>query len=304
LIEVDLPIKTISEHAQHEQNLKKGHLHSMHIWWATRPLAACRAVTLATLLPDPVDPNCPKDFKQRASKLLIPLSTKSLTNDIILRQSLLRFIGDLSAWENSVDRRLIHIARELVKAVYPDQPPLIVDPFAGMGSISFEALRLGADSFASDLNPVATLILKTGLEYIPTYGLRLAKEVRRWGEWVRKQATQKLQEFYPIEQDGSIPLSYIWARTIRCEGPGCGAELPLVGLLWLSLKDKVALRYRANKERQEVVFEIFNPRSENEVQKGIVKRLTATCPVCGYTTPYKRVREQISTKHEGLMMQG
>ena len=301
LIEVDLPIKTVSEHARHEQNVKKGHLHSMHVWWATRPLTACRAVLLGTLVPDPVDPSCPENFKRRAWELLRPLSAKSEANGANLRRSLLNFIGEFSAWENSTDSSMVNIARELIKASHSDGIPLVADPFAGIGSIPFEALRIGADSFASDLNPVATLLLKTALEYVPTYGERLAKEVRRWGTRVKKRAMQELHEFYPTEPDGSIPLAYIWARTIRCEGPGCGAEVPLVGLLWLSQREKVALRYHGDKKARKVVFEIFKPKSERDIQKSIVNRFTATCPVCNYTTPYPRVVEQLKKKHGGTL---
>ncbi len=117
-------------------------------------------------------------------------------------------------------------ARTLVKAAHPDGAPLVLDPFAGIGSIPFETLRVGAEGFAGDLNPVAVLMLKTALEYIPTYGNRLAEAVQKWGEWVREKASAELKEFYPPEPDGSTPLAYLWARTVRCEGPGCGAEVP------------------------------------------------------------------------------
>lgn len=152
--------------------------------------------------------------------------------------------------------------------------------------------------------PVAVLLEKVGLEYLPRYGARLAEAVRKWGAWVREQAIRELRSFYPLDPDGSEPLAYLWARTIRCEGPGCGAEVPLVGLLWLSRKEKqwVALRYRGVRELGgggRVEFEIFSPRSEAEVQPPIVKRFAATCPVCGYTTPYARVREQIRAKRGG-----
>lgn len=180
----------------------------------------------------------------------------------------------------------------------------MVDPFAGIGSIPFEALRIGAEAFAGDLNPVAVLLNKVALEYLPRYGHRLAEAVRKWGAWVREEAIRELRPFYPLEPDGGEPLAYLWARTIQCEGPSCGAEVPLVGLLWLSRREKhrVALRYRGVREPGgggRVEFEIFEPKSEAEVQPPIVKRFAATCPVCGYTTPYARVREQIRAKRGG-----
>lgn len=299
LIEVDLPINTISKNSRRDQNVKKGHLHSLHVWWATRPLAACRAVILATLLPDPADPNCPEKFKQKVKELLKPLEGNK--NDLELRQALLDFIAKFSTWENSINQDMVSKARELIQSVYGNEKPLVVDPFAGIGSIPFEALRVGADAFASDLNPVACLLLKTALEYLPAYGERLAKAVEKWGKQVRKRAVSELKEYYPPEPDGSIPLAYLWARTIRCEGPGCGAEVPLVGLLWLSRKKNnlVALRYYGDKREKKVRFEIFHPKTESEVQPPIVKGFKATCPVCGYTTPYRRVREQLRAKNGG-----
>src|SRR5438876_191843 len=110
----------------------------------------------------------------------------------------------------------------------PGTRPLLVDPFAGGGSIPLEGLRVGADTFASDLNPVAVLLNKVVLEYIPLYGQCLADEVRKWGEWIRCEAEKELAEFYPRDDNDATPMAYLWARTIRCEGPGCGAEVPLI----------------------------------------------------------------------------
>ena len=160
---------------------------------------------------------------------------------------------------------------------------------------------VGADTFASDLNPVAVLLNKVSQEYLPKYGLRLAEGVEKWGKWVLERAREKLASYYPADSSGNIPLAYIWARTIICEGPGCGAEVPLLGMLWLSKKSKkmVALRYRGDKTTKKVHIELFQPRSPAEVQPGIVQRMSATCPCCGYTTPYKSVREQLRQKRGG-----
>jgi adenine-specific DNA methylase len=152
-----------------------------------------------------------------------------------------------------------------------------------------------------DYNPVAVLILKVLLEYIPKYGHRLAEEVKKWGEWIKKEAEKELSEFYPKDPDGSTPIAYIWARTIRCEGPGCGVEVPLMRSLWLAKKGRnsVALKMIPNKKDKRVDFEIIKgDLKEKDVQPGTVKRGSATCPVCGYTTPVGRVKEQ--AKEKGL----
>jgi putative DNA methylase len=160
----------------------------------------------------------------------------------LLRAALLDFIADFSNWDNSTVQDYLDTSRALTQAAHealggaPGTRPLVVDPFAGGGSIPLEALRVGADAFASDLNPVAVLLNKVVLEYIPKYGQRLADEVRKWGAWIKQEAEKELAEFYPKDPDGATPIAYLWARTIQCEGPGCGAEVPLIRSLWLAKK--------------------------------------------------------------------
>jgi putative DNA methylase len=190
----------------------------------------------------------------------------------------------------------------------------VVDPFAGGGSIPLEALRVGADAFASDLNPVAVLLNKVVLEYIPKYGQRLADEVRKWGEWMEREAEKELRQFYPQDADGATPIAYLWARTIRCEGPGCGAEVPLIRSLWLAKKANrsVVLQLVPNKKGKRVDFRIITKLRDGWVNQddsrekiaepkfdGTVKRGSATCPSCGYTTAVARLREQIKMQRGG-----
>src|SRR5262245_32370908 len=334
LIEVDLPIKRISAHARREKSIRHGHISTLHIWWARRPLAACRAVICAALWPDPVDPNCPQSFRDQAAYTIIKfarqvvggekiatsglagtcseeslarwrelakapvaganatphtrggrgasdsprsdtpgrgvrgkgdtaLDTRDPAHLNILRFALLDFIGDFANWDCSTIHEYLETARALTQAAHealggePGTRPLVVDPFAGGGSIPLEALRIGADAFASDLNPVAVLLNKVVLEYIPKYGQRLADEVRKWGLWIKEQAEKELASFYPKDPDGATPIAYLWARTITCEGPGCGAEVPLIRSLWLAKKAKrsVAVKLVPRPRAKRVDFE-------------------------------------------------
>ena len=253
LIEVDLPIKRISAHARREKSIRHGHISTLHIWWARRPLAACRAVICGALWPDPADPLCPAAFIDKAREEMLSWTSherqkllggesctrfekarrnRTLFDDPVqLRGALLDFIADFANWDNSTVREYLDTSRALTQAAHealggaPGTRPLVVDPFAGGGSIPLEALRVGADAFASDLNPVPVLLNKVVLEYIPKYGQRLADEVRKWGEWIKREAEKELAEFYPKDADGATPIAYLWARTIQCEGPGCGAEV-------------------------------------------------------------------------------
>ncbi len=128
-----------------------------------------------------------------------------------------------------------------MKAAHHEETPLFVDPFAGGGSIPLEALRIGCDAFASDLNPVACLINNVLLEDMPRHGPDLAEELRKVGAEVRKAAEKELAEFYPHDPDGARPIAYLWARTVRCEATNCGAEIPLMRSFWLCKKGATAL---------------------------------------------------------------
>lgn len=349
LIEVDLPIKRISEHARREKSIRAGHISTLHIWWARRPLAACRAVICAALWPDPADPLCPQKFRDEASRLMNKFARKAATDKVlaancshenwekwqkitnsggldstktahwnVLRFSLLDFIADFSNWDNSTVSDYLETSRALTQASHealggaPGTRPLVVDPFAGGGSIPLEALRVGADAFASDLNPVAVLLNKVVLEYIPKYGQRLAAEVRKWGSWIKVEAEKELVEFYPKDADGATPIAYIWARTIQCEGPGCGVTVPVTRSLWLARKGnrRVALRLVPVAKGIDVQIILMQgeewvdqgnreSKIDNPTFDGTAKRGSVTCPCCHYTTPVTSVRRQLKPRKGG-----
>jgi putative DNA methylase len=328
LIEVDLPIRRISIHARREKSIRHGHISTLHIWWARRPLAACRAVICAALWPDPAAENCPPAFVKAAKQAMREwgrsnlklCSAESMQHFVLaskdparfddlenLRALLLDFIADFANWDNSGIREYLDTARALTRAAHeslggaPGTRPLVVDPFAGGGSIPLEALRVGADAFASDLNPVPVLLNKVVLEYIPKYGRRLASEVRKWGEWIKHEAERELAEFYPKDPDGAIPVAYLWARTIRCEGPGCGAEVPLFRSACLAQKGNksVSLKLKCNKRTKQIEFDLITGLNSTEQLSGVLTRSSATCPVCGYTTPAAKVRGQFKGREGG-----
>lgn len=306
LAEVDFPIAKVSEHAVREKSIRHGHPSVLHLWWARRPLASSRAMLTALLLPDPCDPICPESFKSRARELLHPLANMSVLKpgDAGLREGLLQFIADFSNWELCTNRTYVEVGQQLVKAAHPEETPLVVDPFAGGGSIPLEALRLGCETFASDLNPVACLILKVMLEGIPRYREGLIDELRHAGGRVRADLQSELKEFYPPDPNGAIPIAYLWARTVRCEDPHCGAEIPLVRSFWLSTKPRRrrALRYAVVREPEKapkLVFEVFEPSNENDVQPGTVSRSRAVCPSCGAVLLPERVVSQLVLQKGG-----
>ncbi|ABS28166.1 DUF1156 domain-containing protein [Anaeromyxobacter sp. Fw109-5] len=313
LIEVDLPIRVISQHARHEKSIRHGHLSTLHIWWARRPLAACRAVALAALLPDPADEYCPKEFREEAAAALSCLRDAvggprvDWNSETELRKALLRFVGDIAAHENASSGPVLDAARRMVLSaqlsLHPGRTdrPLIVDPFAGGGAIPVEALRLGADVFASDLNPIAVLLNRLSAELLPKFGAQLADELERCGEWVASRAEQELRRFYPAGSDGSAPIAYLWARTIRCEGPGCGVELPLIRSTVIARKSgrSMFLKLRVVKSANRIDFAIEEGTPSAAEALGTIKRGSATCPLCGFTTANARLRAQLSERRGG-----
>ena len=310
LAEVDFPIAEISKHAAREKSIRHGHPSTLHLWWARRPLASSRAVLMALLLPDPCDAHCPEAFKRRARQVLLGMHgrpqgwTSEIESDEGLRRIVLKFIADFANWDRAADRTYLAAGRALVTAAYGEEPPLVVDPFAGGGSIPLEALRLGCEAFASDLNPVACLILKVMLEDIPRHGPGLAEELRKVGGEIKRQAGQELADLYPADPDGATPIAYLWARTVRCEAPNCGAEIPLMRSFWLCKKPrrKWALRHRVERSKAtlpRVEFEVFEPDAEKDVHGGTVTRARATCLCCGAILAPDRVRPQLAIQRGG-----
>ncbi len=310
LAEVDFPIAEVSRHAVREKSIRHGHPSTLHLWWARRPLASSRAVLMALLLPDPCDPHCPPAFNKEARRILLGMSgrpsgwTDEIETDEGLRRIILKFIADFANWDHSAKQPWLGTARALVRAAHGDDAPLVADPFAGGGSIPLESLRLGCETFASDLNPVACLILKVMLEDIPRHGPGLAEELRKAGGAVRRKAQRELADLYPTDPDGAKPIAYLWARTVRCESPNCGAEIPLMRSFWLCRKPKRKWALKPSVERTDagpprIAFEVFEPDEASEVHPGTVSRAKATCPCCRAVLPPDRVRSQLAAERGG-----
>ena len=221
-IEETFPVKEVSEQSAREKNIRHGHISTLHIWWARRPLAASRATAYASLIP------APKDIEEA--------------------EKIKQFIAELCKWESSLNPTYIEKARENIRKAL-GYTPRVLDPFAGGGAIPLEALRFGCETYASDYNPVAVLILKAVLEYPQEYGEKLVEDVKKWGEWVLEGAKREIGRFYPngvIEKkeyfgesgEEYIPVGHIWARTVPCQNPSCGAEISLMRQFWLAKKSK------------------------------------------------------------------
>ena len=387
-IEESFPVKEVGEASAREKNIRHGHISTLHIWWARRPLAASRATAYAALTP------YPETEDERENKK--------------------RFIIDLCQWENSNNPALLERARKAILEAHAARlseetgktvtvediqagrapRPRVLDPFAGGGSYPLEALRLGCEAYANDYNPVAVLIEKATLEYPQKFGrpfegmpawayppghssapetpveqpapedessgcqstpdetgspdetgdfspIRgtssstaidrrahkhptakkanqpalfdqsadsqsfnpLLNAVRYWGNWVLEEARKELAEFYPPDPDGSIPIGYIWARTIPCQNPACQENIPLMRQYWLAKNDKKKVAIYLTVQNKKIQLRIVGDQTALsnddgympwpdgfEPDKGTVSRAVATCPVCATTIDDKTTR--------------
>jgi len=221
LIEVALPLEAINRASAREKSIRHGgHPSTLHLWWARRPLAACRAVIFTSLVDDPDDPEAPREFVDACRKL--PPGKNAADSDTP-RQRLFDFIERLVTWESTTDEEVLETARELIRLCTDGNPPPLLDPFAGGGSIPLEAQRLGLEAHASDLNPVAVMINKALIEIPPKFAnqppvnprdrggtgqggdwkgaVGLAADVRYYGKWMRDRAWERIGHLYPKYED-------------------------------------------------------------------------------------------------------
>src|SRR6185312_6685354 len=249
LIEVALPLEAINVESAREKSIRHGHPSTLHRWWARRPLSACRAVLFASLVDDPS---------------ALPEQFPTLESQEAERQRLFRIIERLVKWENVTNEEVLNEARAEILRSTGGNPPPVLDPFCGGGSIPLEAQRLGLEAHGSDLNPVAVLITKALIEIPPKFAGKppvhpqtgqqrmtrawtgaqgLADDVRYYGRWMRDRAIERIGHLYPKAQlpkemggAEATVIAWLWARTVICPNPACGARMPLVRSFALSTK--------------------------------------------------------------------
>ncbi len=307
LIEVALPLEVINRESAREKSIRHGHPSTLHLWWARRPLAAARAVLFAQLVDDPS--SHPNEFPTEEAQT-------------IERERLHRLIERLVVWENIRDEKLLAEARAEIFKSTDGNPPPILDPFAGGGTIPLEAQRLGLEAHASDLNPVSVLINKALIEFPPKFRGRppvfpgaveqrlewkgvdgLAEDVRRYGAWMRDEAEKRIGHIYP-KADGKNVVAWIWARTVTCPNPACGIQMPLVRSWWLSKKRGHESYVIPVVVSGAVRFDICNDSATAPMATadGTVARTGAVCVACGAAVSLTYIRVQGRAKRIGHQM--
>jgi putative DNA methylase len=313
LIEVALPLEAINVASAREKSIRHGHPSTLHLWWARRPLAACRAVIFTSLVDDPDDPNAPPEFVAACRKLR--KGANALVEDTP-RMRLFDFIELLVQWESTTDEDVLETARELILLSTDGNPPPLLDPFAGGGSIPLEAQRLGLEAHASDLNPVAVMINKALIEIPPRFanqppvnprdrekfgggeGWRgahgLAADVRYYGEWMRDRAWERIGHLYPPGPNGETVIAWLWARTVKCPNPACGAQMPLVSSFELSRKKgrKAWVEPQIDRRAKTVRFEVKTGNGTPPEPPKIGRGAKFQCLVCGEIAPDQHIYDE------------
>ena len=305
LIEVAIPLDAINAASAREKSIRHGHPSTLHLWWARRPLAACRAVLFSQLVDDPS--GHPDRFPTKAA---VDAERKRLFD----------IIEELVQWESSTNEEVLERARTEIRKSCGGELPPVYDPFSGGGSVPLEAQRLGLPAHGSDLNPVAVMIGKAMIEIPPRFKDRepvhpgakerthyrnaegLAEDVKYYGEWMRERAFERIGHLYPQvdlpkEHGGgkSTVIAWIWARTVPSPDPAfTDVHVPLVRSFDLSTRKGKEVWVEPVVEGSAYRFEVRST-ANGDVRRGpggTVGRRGGICIVSGSAMPLTYIRQQ------------
>jgi len=296
LIEKWLPVDVIGAESMRERGASSAlpPLYFLHVWWARRPLTTSRAAILASVLPawrDDWPAKLQAKFRNEEAYKAWFLKLCGIFGDPIAGRKLIQWAKDRNmklkvspythkrAFTVSPAPEYLQTLGDLLEHTWGKRTLSVLDPFAGGGSIPFEALRYGFTTHANELNPVAGVILKATLEYPERFGTKLANDIRKYGKLLAERVQERLQPFFPM-QNGESVQAYIWARTIKC--PYTGKPIPLLPHWWLQKNaDPVAVRPIFEPKANEARFEIVRGKASCERAKpehGTVRRGNAISP--------------------------
>lgn len=308
LIEVALPLEQLNVASEYEKKPGIGpHPRGVHHWWARRPFTIARAIIWASIVDDPsAHPDIFKNEEEQLEE----------------RKRLFNILVELADWKNSDNEEVIEIARKEILRSTNGNPPILMDPFSGGGAIPFEASRLGLQTYAHDLNPVAVMINKAMIE-IPTYfkecapinqpkrrefgfnqtkweGVTgLAEDLLFYGQSIKNIAYERVGRLYPKIKvpntyggGESTAIAWIWTRTIKCPNPSCGNELPLMkSYILSSKKGREAYIQPIYDENGHLTFSVENKKYIGK-KSGTVSRSGVVCPCCNSPVSFEYVREE------------
>lgn len=305
LIEVALPLEKINAESAREKSIRHGHPSTLHLWWARRPLAAARAVIWSSLVDDP-----------SSHPELFPTEEDQKRE----RERLFKILEDLVVWENSNNEEVLNLAKAEILKYTNNNPPALLDPFAGGGAIPLEAQRLGLEAHAHDLNPVAVMINKAMIEIPPRFAnmppvnpdarrmandnwkgaAGLAEDVRYYGEWMKQEAFRRIGHLYPkvkvpADQGGgeATVIAWIWARTVKCPNPACGCEMPLANGFEVSKKKgaEAWIHPVFDYEKKIIKYEVKRGKKTEDISPKLARGAKFKCILCGETVTDDYIKE-------------
>lgn len=288
LIEDFMPVQKIGAESLREKSLGGNSfppVNRLHVWWARRPLIVSRTAILASLLP------AETERKWFLQVIGIHGDPATVRREIEEGHRLGKPIVNVRGWGNPYGyaraftynpsaQELAEIHRKAADTWDTDSIQ-VLDQFAGGGSIPFEALRFGFDVHATELNPVAAVILKATFEYPREFGASLASDIEHWGAQWAELAQADLLPYFPAQPNERV-MDYMWARTVKC--PDCGLVVPL-SPNWRVDKTKdppIAVRLRVPDDGDSCRFDLVEvqPHSEYDPGAGTVRNGKAQCPRC------------------------
>ena len=319
LIEVAIPLESINRESSREKSIRFGHPSTLHLWWARRPLAAARAVLWASIVDDP-----------SAHPELFVTEEEQRKE----RERLFNILESIISWENCTNEDVLDLARKEIEKCSHGREIDLLDPFAGGGSIPLEGQRLGLMTHAMDLNPIAVMINKATIEIPSRFSGRapvnpmdrnnslpvamwekasgLAKDVRYYGELLKKKAEDQIGELYPsIELPNQYGggqaqvIAWIWSRIGKCQNPACRCEVPFASSFVLSKKKGKEVWAEPVYTGKTLSFKLHNEKFNKEQSSNKVGRSALfRCPVCGTVTSDEYVKE-LGRNHEiGFRLMG
>lgn len=320
LIEVALPLEKINAAAAYEKMPGIGsHPRGLHLWWARRPFVAARAVIWSSLVDDPS--SHPEKFPTEEDQ------NKE-------RQRLFKILEDLVVWENSNNEDILNAAKAEILKSTNNNPPALLDPFAGGGAIPLEAQRLGLEAHAHDLNPVAVTINKAMIEIPPRFAGKapvnpdaqvsamrsgwsraqgLAEDVRYYGEWMKQEAYKRIGHLYPKvkvphEQGGgeATVIAWIWARTVKCPNPACGCEMPLASSFVLSKKKgkEAWIEPQFDYEAKKITYKVQLGKGKIPEAPKTSRGANFKCIMCGEATMSEYIKSEALEGRMGAALMG
>lgn len=301
-LEEDCPIEELSIECQRERGASSAlpPLYFLHVWWARRPLTISRVSIIGSLLPASTSR---EDFLEMIGipKGKNPIEARRKIDEVragIRKERVKDPYGYPRAFSHNLTEIQKKKLEDQISEHWGEGRLKVLDSFSGGGSIPFESVRMGMDTIANELNPVASVIEKATIEYPMLFGDELKKDIEQIGSGIQKEISVELGPFFPRNQ-GEIDLCYIWVRTVRCAK--CSLSVPLAPNWWLNSDEKICYEPIVPSKSQSNIcsFRIVSANEGLDPEVGTVKRGVGTCPRCGNIIEGDFIKDEAKAGRQG-----